>query len=119
MTKNTVPVEGLKCAVCAANVEKKVNSVQGVSAATVNFAANTLTVEYDGKKTSMDEIQKEVRSLGFDLLLDVNEEELNDPHLHRSSCAAELACQPVHAQEGLDQGRRLQARPVIQVQDFP
>lgn len=76
MTKNTVPVEGLKCAVCAANVEKKVNSVQGVNTATVNFAANTLTVEFDGKKTSMEEIQKEVRSLGFDLLLDVNEEEL-------------------------------------------
>lgn len=92
MTKTTVPVEGLKCAVCAMKVEKKVKTIKGVNVAAVNFAANTLTVEYDSKKISLEGIQNEVRSLGYDLLVDANEEEIRKKErLHRREMKIRLA----------------------------
>ena len=42
-----LPVLEMSCAVCANNVENKVNSLSGVTSASVNFAANTITIEYD------------------------------------------------------------------------
>ncbi|MFR3550708.1 MAG: cation transporter, partial [Coprobacter sp.] len=41
MKKCTLPVLEMSCAVCANNVENKVNSLSGVTSASVNFAANT------------------------------------------------------------------------------
>ena len=44
----TLPVEGMSCAGCAANVERALESVPGVEEATVNFAAEEATVRLAG-----------------------------------------------------------------------
>jgi Cu2+-exporting ATPase len=44
--KNNFPVTGMSCAACAASVESMLNNQPGVIAATVNFAASSVWVEY-------------------------------------------------------------------------
>lgn len=45
--KRSYKVIGLKCANCSAKIEKKVNELAGVSAATVNFMTTKMVVEFD------------------------------------------------------------------------
>ena len=75
MEKITVPVLEMSCAVCANNVENKVSSLSGVNSATVNFAANTLTVSFDPKKISLAEIKSAVQGIGYDLVIEENNRE--------------------------------------------
>ncbi|MFA5903752.1 MAG: heavy metal translocating P-type ATPase [Desulfobacula sp.] len=72
MTKEilTLPVTGMSCANCAANIERTLNKkVEGVVLASVNFASERLTVEYDPSLVSLDGIVSEVRKIGFDLVV--------------------------------------------------
>ena len=75
MEKITVPVLEMSCAVCANNVENEVRSILGVDSATVNFAANTLTVSFDPKKTSLSQIKSAVQAIGYDLVIEENNRE--------------------------------------------
>lgn len=69
MEKTTVPVLEMSCVVCAGNVERTVAGLEGVASASVNFAANSLTVEYDERKISLQQIKKAVQDAGYDLVL--------------------------------------------------
>ena len=73
--KKTFPVSGMHCASCAARIEDKVGAMKGVSSATVNLAAASLTVEYDPSKTGPGDMKKIVDGLGFELLADEDEDE--------------------------------------------
>jgi Cu+-exporting ATPase len=63
--KETLAISGMHCASCAARIEKGVGEAAGVSSATVNFAAEELTVEYDPAITGPAEIAAVVKELGF------------------------------------------------------
>lgn len=66
----TLPVTGMSCANCAANIERTLNKkVDGVVLASVNFASERLTVEYDPLAVSLEGIVSEVRKIGFDLVV--------------------------------------------------
>ncbi|WP_256009656.1 heavy metal translocating P-type ATPase [Desertivirga xinjiangensis] len=71
--KKTFPVTGMSCAGCAVSVESMLKSAAGVSAAGVNFANNTAWVEYDQALTSPEELQKAIRSVGYDLIVDAED----------------------------------------------
>lgn len=75
MKKSTLPVLEMSCAVCANNVENKVISLPGVNSASVNFAANTITIEYDPKQITLSRIKGEVQSIGYDLIIDEENQE--------------------------------------------
>ncbi|WP_455496800.1 heavy metal translocating P-type ATPase [Coprobacter sp.] len=75
MKKSTLPVLEMSCAVCANNVENKVISLPGVSSASVNFAANTITIEYDPEQITLSQIKTEVQSIGYDLITDEENQE--------------------------------------------
>lgn len=75
MKKSTLPVLEMSCAVCANNVENKVISLPGISSASVNFAANTITIEYDPKQITLSQIKAEVQSIGYDLIIDEENQE--------------------------------------------
>lgn len=68
--KKVVPVLEMSCASCAANVETLVVSLPGVIKASVNFSANTLTVEYDSREIGLSRIRDAVREIGYDLVID-------------------------------------------------
>lgn len=66
----SIPVLEMSCASCAINIEEHVRKLPGVISATVNFAANTLQVEFDPKKITLQKLQQEVRAIGYDLIVE-------------------------------------------------
>ncbi len=72
MEKRTLPVVGLACSACSANVEKKLNSLSGVKSASVNLLARTALVEYDATEISLEKMKSEVNAIGYDLVIESN-----------------------------------------------
>lgn len=71
--KNNFPVTGMSCAACAASVESMLNSQPGVIAATVNFAASSVWIEYQTGETNPSIFREALQSVGYDLLFDETE----------------------------------------------
>ena len=66
----TIPVLDMSCAVCANNVESTVRRLAGVEEASVNFAANTLSVKYHPSKITLGQMREAVRAAGYDLVVE-------------------------------------------------
>lgn len=61
--KKTYKISGMTCAACAARIERFVKKLDGVSDASVNFAAESLTV--DAEKVSAKEVEAAVVKAGY------------------------------------------------------
>lgn len=79
-TKILLPVIGMACSVCAANVERKLQSMQGVRSASVSLMGRTALVEYDPNAISLAQMKKEISDIGYDLVVDTttNTDEINN-----------------------------------------
>lgn len=77
--KKTIPVIGMACSVCAANVERKLNSLEGITSATVSLAGRTALVDYDPEKITLEEMKREISNAGYDLVIEADRsaEEIN------------------------------------------
>lgn len=73
MEKKTIAVIGMACAGCAANVERRLNELNGISSAAVNFAARTALVEYDPKVITPQMMKDEIIKAGYVLVIDEDE----------------------------------------------
>ncbi|MCC6188746.1 MAG: cadmium-translocating P-type ATPase [Anaerolineales bacterium] len=60
-----LPIEGMDCSDCVNVIEHGVGRLEGVLAASVNYAAQTMRVEYDAQKTSRRAIERRVVGLGY------------------------------------------------------
>lgn len=72
-TRETFPVLEMTCAACAVSVESMLKATPGVKDAGVNFANQTAWVEYDETQTKHSDLQNSVRSIGYDLVVDVED----------------------------------------------
>src|SRR3712207_595252 len=61
----TIPVTGMTCASCVRRVERALSKEEGVASASVNFATETATVEYDPKTTSPDDLIGTIERVGY------------------------------------------------------
>ncbi|MEA4936003.1 MAG: heavy metal translocating P-type ATPase [Paludibacter sp.] len=68
--KNTFPVLGMSCASCAASAQSMIKASEGVVEASVNYATGNLTVEYFPQQTNPQKLQKQLQSIGYDLLIE-------------------------------------------------
>lgn len=68
--KQTIPVMGMACAACAANVERKLGSLEGVLSAVVSLPDRSALVEYDPSRISLQAMKEAVNSIGFDLVIE-------------------------------------------------
>ena len=68
--RKTFPVLQMSCASCAVNVESILNTIPGVTEAVVNFASASVMVEYIPGLADPKTLQKAVRDIGYDLLID-------------------------------------------------
>lgn len=68
--KKTIPVIGMACSACSANVEKKLKELQGVKEASVSLPGRSALVEYDESIISLEKMKEEIRSIGFDLVIE-------------------------------------------------
>ena len=72
MEKRTIPVVGMACSACSANVEKKLNSLPGVKSAAVNLPGRTALVEYNPEEVSLEKMKSEINAIGYDLVIETN-----------------------------------------------
>ena len=77
--KKTIPVIGMACSVCSANVEKKLQSLKGINSASVSLASRTALVDYDPDIISLEDMKREISNAGYDLVIesDRSVEEIN------------------------------------------
>lgn len=60
----------MACSACSANVEKKLKELQGVKEASVSLPGRSALVEYDESIISLEKMKEEIRSIGFDLVIE-------------------------------------------------
>ena len=60
----------MACSACSANVEKKLKELQGVKEASVSLPSRSALVEYDESIISLEKMKEEIRSIGFDLVIE-------------------------------------------------
>ena len=63
-----LPITGMTCASCANRVERKLNKLDGVTAS-VNYATEKATVQYDASAVDPEQLIAAVRSAGYDAAL--------------------------------------------------
>ena len=70
--KKTIPVVGMACSACSANVEKKLNSLEGVHAASVSLAGRSALIDFDPAVISLDDMKREINNIGYDLVTEAD-----------------------------------------------
>lgn len=84
--KENFPVLNMTCAACATGVENKIKSLEGVKYAAVNFATQSLQVDFDNNVLSADDMKEAIQSIGYDLVIedsDTQKETLEEIHQKR------------------------------------
>ncbi len=71
--RGSFPVEGMTCASCARQVEKAIRGVEGVTAATVNFATRKVVVDFYSERCDEHNLARAVRDAGYRMAIPVSE----------------------------------------------
>ncbi len=87
MEKENLKIGGMTCAACAVRIEKAVGRQEGVKSASVNFATESLMVEYDGDTTDKEKVRLAVKEAGYEVLEEAEEREVTIP-IEGMTCAA-------------------------------
>ena len=76
--KITLKINGMSCTSCANKIEKTVIGLAGVLTASINFAVEKITIEYDPKEIRVPDIRNKVANLGYELVLEETKNESVD-----------------------------------------
>ncbi|MFP7479417.1 heavy metal translocating P-type ATPase [Terribacillus saccharophilus] len=60
-------ISGMTCSACANKIEKRLNKLDGVERATVNFALESAVVEYYPDQVSVPDMKESIKKLGYAL----------------------------------------------------
>jgi P-type Cu+ transporter len=66
--KAELKISGMHCATCAINIEESLGQLKDVSKVQVNFGTDTAHVEFDPKTVSLTELEKAVKTAGYDVV---------------------------------------------------
>ena len=69
MQKATIQLETLTCPSCLLKIENAVKSLDGIDQDSLNvlFNSSKVKVNYDGAKVSIDDIEKAIDKLGYEV----------------------------------------------------
>ncbi len=70
MEKKILPVLGMMCAGCSANVERKLKAMDGMKTVAVSLPGRTVMVEYDEKQVTLADMKQVIDSAGYELIID-------------------------------------------------
>jgi len=76
IAKQRLSIRGMHCASCSTRIEKVLGSTEGIRAAAVNLAAESLEVEWEPTRLNLADIASIVKTLGFELVLPEKETRL-------------------------------------------
>ena len=67
MTEQTItlPITGMSCANCAANIERGLKKLEGVQSTNVNFAAEQAVIAFDPKQLHVKDVVKNIEGSGY------------------------------------------------------
>jgi len=66
--KETFDLTGMTCSACAMKIEKRISKMEGVAKVSVNFALETIAVEYDSKQVETTDMITAVKKMGYELI---------------------------------------------------
>lgn len=87
MYKETVKISGMTCAACAKRIEKTVGKLEGVVEASVNFATEKLSVEFDETKSPLIKIKENIEKIGYGIIEESQNKAVTIP-IGGMTCAA-------------------------------
>ena len=70
MEKKILPIMGMMCAGCSANVERKLKAMDGMKTVAVSLPGRTVMVEYDEKQVTLADMKQVIDSAGYELIID-------------------------------------------------
>ncbi|MFD0827056.1 heavy metal translocating P-type ATPase [Neobacillus sp. M.A.Huq-85] len=71
--ETNLQISGMTCAACAIRIEKGLNKLEGVETANVNLALERSNVKYDPEKVKVEEIEKKIKDLGYEVIKEKTE----------------------------------------------
>lgn len=87
MKKTSMKIEGMSCSACANRIERVVNKLDGVEKGSVNFAAETLALEYNEEKVKLDEVEAAIEKAGFKVKKNIKDYTFKVEGMTCSACA--------------------------------
>lgn len=68
--KKTIPVIGMACSACSANIEKKLNSLNGITSASVSLPSRSALVDFNPDEVSLTDMKTAINAIGYDLVIE-------------------------------------------------
>lgn len=68
--KKIIPVIGMACSACSANIEKKLNSLNGITSASVSLPSRSALVDFNPDEVSLTDMKAAINAIGYDLVIE-------------------------------------------------
>ena len=87
MKKVSMKIERMSCSACANRIERIVNKLDGVEKGAVNFAAETLALEYDESAVELGQVEAAIEKAGFKVKKNIKDYTFKVEGMTCSACA--------------------------------
>ena len=83
----TLRIQGMHCASCTMNVENFLIRLDGIFDVKADLTSQSAKIRYDSSKVDLDEIEKVIESLGFELLGVEGQSEIDEEAIYKKDLA--------------------------------
>lgn len=87
MKKDAMKIEGMTCSACANRVERMVGKLEGVEKVNVNFATETMSVDYNPNQVDKTKIEETVKKAGYQVKHNLKQYTFDVKGMTCSACA--------------------------------
>lgn len=87
MVKSKLKITGMTCSACANRIEKVIGKMDGVKEANVNFATETLIIDYNEQEVSKDVIEQKIEKIGYKVQKNIQSHTYKIDGMTCSACA--------------------------------
>ncbi|MZQ75212.1 MAG: heavy metal translocating P-type ATPase [Peptoclostridium sp.] len=87
LAKKEFKISGMTCAACVRAVEKATKKLEGVTSVAVNISTESMTIDYDENRVSVEDIMRVVESSGYSAALKQDMREVSIP-IRGMTCAS-------------------------------
>ena len=77
----------MTCSACANRIEKVIGKMYGVKEANVNFATETLTIDYNEQEVSKEVIEQKIEKIGYKVQKNIQSDTYKIEGMTCSACA--------------------------------
>ena len=70
--KKVIPIVGMACSACSANVERKLNSLNGVNEASVSLLGRSALIDFNPDVISLQKMKHEINNIGYDMVIEAD-----------------------------------------------